>query len=377
MGTKRLFQLTFVLSILLASSACTLQKQANVYKPTPNYETPSNKDGAYFRAKARQFLDQNDGENAVLFLEKAVSLGEVKALKNLGVLYYQGEFVEKDLGKAIYWFEKSSDENVTASMAILGEMYIDESSEIYSPTRAIFWLEKAAQLEDLDAQYNLGVIYHQGVKSMGRDYKLAHKWYLKASKSNHTESMNNLAGLYHQGNGIGIDFDASSYWYKRSCEGGYEPACNNLQDLFDLNKISKTNARKIIRWVVNSMPMEHPFSVLYSQIKSSSRGYVKAECDMLYSLSYDYECATGSGNKSGTIKVDFDGNTANKALVEIDFKNMQSFIEGAQKNDSVKHLKSPNNNKIFLEEWFTRINREHKNVHYSLSGNEISIEFSF
>jgi TPR repeat protein len=374
---NRLFHLTFVLSILLMTSSCTLQKQVTVHQSPPSHEVASEKNGAYFRSKARQSLDQNDGENAVLYLEKAVSLGEIKALKNLGVLYFQGKHVGKDLTKAIYWFEKSSNENVTDSMAFLGDIYIDETSEIYSPAKAIYWLERAAKLEDLDAQYNLGVIYYQGAKSLSRDYNLAHKWWLKASKSNHIESMNNLAALYHQGDGVGIDFDISSYWYKRSCSSGYKPACDSLRDLFDLNKLSKVNARKIIKWAVSSLPTEHPFSLLYSQIKIATRAYVKAECDTLFSFSYDYECAAGSGLKSGTIKIDFDGDTPDKAIIEIDSKNMQTFIEMAKVNDSVKHLQTPQNIKIFFEEWFVKINRDHNNVYYSLDGNNILIEFSF
>jgi TPR repeat protein len=74
--------------------------------------------------------------------------GDVDAQYNLGIMYYHGEGVEKDLDQAILWFHM------------------------------------AAEQDDADAQYNLGLMYGKG-EGTGKDPKKSVEWFKKASEKGH------------------------------------------------------------------------------------------------------------------------------------------------------------------------------------------------
>jgi uncharacterized protein len=74
--------------------------------------------------------------------------GDVDAQYNLGIMYYHGEGVEKDLDQAILWFQM------------------------------------AAEQDDADAQYNLGLMYGKG-EGTKKDPKKSIEWFKKASNKGH------------------------------------------------------------------------------------------------------------------------------------------------------------------------------------------------
>lgn len=372
---NKCFRLGLLFSFFVTTTACTL---GNTINNTPNeYTNTDEKDGSYYLNQAKKAIARDDGINAVKNLEKAGALGKGNAYHKLGFLYHQGTIIGRDIDQSIYWFEKASQHNIKDSMYNLGLIYINTANKEYSPEKSAHWLGKAASMGHLDAQYNLGVIYSQGAKGIPRDYELAYKWWERASNANHADSMNNIAGLYYQGNGVTMDFGKSNYWYKRSCKAGYAPACENLRELFDLSKVSIVNERRLIKWAVNGLSENHPFALLYDQINRSSRDSVKDHCEVLFSLSYDYKCSMGSGATSGTIKVDFDSQVPKKALVQINYKNMEKYLTNLPANDNIKGLRSPRYIKMFLEEWFLKINRKEAKVTYTLDDEKVLIKFVF
>ena len=62
--------------------------------------------------------------NARNWYEKAAAQGDADAQYNLGVLYYNGEGVPRDISKAREWFEKAAaqgDESAKAALQKFGK----------------------------------------------------------------------------------------------------------------------------------------------------------------------------------------------------------------------------------------------------------------
>lgn len=84
--------------------------------------------------------------------------GDVDAQYNLGIMYYHGEGVEKNLAEALVWFHK------------------------------------AAEQDDPDAQYNLGFMYGRG-EGVPKDQKQSMQWFMKAAEQGHEDAKEVLAKM--------------------------------------------------------------------------------------------------------------------------------------------------------------------------------------
>ena len=79
------------------------------------------------------------------------SQGDVDAQYNLGIMYFHGEGIQKNLEEALYWFLK------------------------------------AAEQDDPDAQYNLGFMYGKG-EGVEKSREQSMQWFVKAAQQGHVEA---------------------------------------------------------------------------------------------------------------------------------------------------------------------------------------------
>ena len=63
------------------------------------------------------------------------------------------------------------------------------------PQKALYWFKKAAKNNDLQALYNIGIIYLYGI-GVDKNLEIAKLWFEKSSLQNHAESQYELAVLY-------------------------------------------------------------------------------------------------------------------------------------------------------------------------------------
>ena len=87
-----------------------------------------------------------------------------------------------------------------------------------------------AEQGNVDAQYNLGLMYYSG-EGVAQDYRQAAKWWQKAAEQGHAQAQNNLGALYEYGKGVKKNIKTAKKWYEKACNDGYQKACNNLSDL--------------------------------------------------------------------------------------------------------------------------------------------------
>ena len=87
------------------------------------------------------------------------------------------------------------------------------------------WLPLAEQ-GDVEAQYNLGVMYYKG-EGVSKDYKEAVKGYRLAAEKTYAGSQNNLGGMYYKGQGVPKDYALAHMWFNLSGSNGYKDAVGN------------------------------------------------------------------------------------------------------------------------------------------------------
>ncbi|MDP7661678.1 MAG: tetratricopeptide repeat protein, partial [Nitrospinota bacterium] len=69
------------------------------------------------------------------------------------------------------------------------------------------------------AQYNLGVMYREGL-GVPKDNKLAVKWFRKSAEQGDAYAQYNLGFMYEKGLGVPKDFKLAVKWYRKSAEQG-------------------------------------------------------------------------------------------------------------------------------------------------------------
>ncbi len=77
---------------------------------------------------------------------------------------------------------------------------------------AQLWRE-AAEQGHAKAQYNLGVLYTQGL-GIQQDYSATMQWYYKAAEQGHAKAQYNLGVLYKQGHGVPQDSIQAMMWFR-------------------------------------------------------------------------------------------------------------------------------------------------------------------
>ncbi|MCM1545747.1 MAG: sel1 repeat family protein [Clostridiales bacterium] len=182
-----------------------------------------------------------DGDKAAFWYKKAADGGSVRAMRNLGKLYYDGAILPQDSEEAFRYFKKASDGGDGFAAYCLGRCYyyghgvfpsdheayllFKRSEEFLNSKEALRDLKfpehelvVRAQKGDEEAQCALGDIawdaYYRGLGMSA--YLLAEKWYKSAAESGNTHALLRLGSLYSIGWGVGRDAEKSAEYYSRA-----------------------------------------------------------------------------------------------------------------------------------------------------------------
>jgi TPR repeat protein len=91
------------------------------------------------------------------------------------------------------------------------------------------WLP-LAELGDVEAQYNLGVMYDEGA-GVEQDLATAAAWYRKAAEQGFVDAQTNLGIMYYYGQGVSRDPVEAAHWFSQAAERGDREAAGYLQRL--------------------------------------------------------------------------------------------------------------------------------------------------
>ena len=99
----------------------------------------------------------------------------------------------------------------------------------------------------LYAQYNLGLMYHNGL-GVPQDYAEAVRWYRKAADQGQTEAQNALGFMYQNGRGVAQDDAEALRWYRRVADQGYARAQTNLGGMYAEGRGVAQDYAEAVRW---------------------------------------------------------------------------------------------------------------------------------
>ncbi len=91
------------------------------------------------------------------------------------------------------------------------------------------WLP-LAELGDIEAQYNIGVMYDEGA-GRPQDLAAAAAWYRKAAQQGFMDAQTNLGMMYYHGQGVGQDRNEAAKWFRLAADQGDKEATEYLQIL--------------------------------------------------------------------------------------------------------------------------------------------------
>ena len=86
---------------------------------------------------------------------------------------------------------------------------------------------KAAEQGDVNAEYKLGMMYHNG-EGVPRDDLQATAWWRKAADQGYAPAQNSLGASYYDGRGVPQDYAQAVFWGRKAAEQGYAKAQDNL-----------------------------------------------------------------------------------------------------------------------------------------------------
>jgi TPR repeat protein len=126
-------------------------------------------------------------KKAAKIYRRAVELGNVEAIVNLGNLYNNGSGVKLDKKKAERLYRTAADRGIAL------------------------------------AQYNSGLLLYSEQR-----FEEAFRYYALAADQGYTRAENNLGICHERGNGTEVDLGKARYWFERAAAKGEEQAIENL-----------------------------------------------------------------------------------------------------------------------------------------------------
>ncbi|MGJ8673517.1 tetratricopeptide repeat protein [Rubritalea sp.] len=103
--------------------------------------------------------------------------------------------------------------------------------EAGNPQLAATEFRTAAEKGDADCQFNLALMYEQGM-GIPKDEKEAVVWYRKSAELGNSNAQFNLGVLYEHGRGTAVDFAQANQWYRKASVQGDALAIGNLGMLY-------------------------------------------------------------------------------------------------------------------------------------------------
>ena len=178
----------------------------------------------------------------------AASTGDPKALFQIGMRYSDGNDVKRNMTESARWFERAANKDFAPAQYSIGSLYEKGIGVERDVQKASQWYEKAALQGNARAMHNLAVILAMGnppevQPSMDR----AVGWFQKAAEFGIKDSQFNLGILYGQGMGVPQNLADSYKWFALAAKTGDSDAAGKRDEVanaMDPNDLDV--ARKIV-----------------------------------------------------------------------------------------------------------------------------------
>lgn len=169
-------------------------------------------------------------------LEKAAASGDVTAMGVLGENYLHGNLgLEKNYEKAYQWSKKAADMGNARSLTVLGILYMEGDFVDKNLDAAREKFSEATDKGDMKAPRYLGILFRddETLSSQEREKKAFECFKCGADRGDITSQFY-LGNMYENGAGVDRNLDEAVRWYKESAKRGdkiAQPAMDALKRL--------------------------------------------------------------------------------------------------------------------------------------------------
>lgn len=168
---------------------------------------------------------EKDLPEASKWYKKAAEQGEAKAQFNLGLGYFKGVGVPQNYAKAIHWFSKASEQG-DADAKLHIAWCLEETKASQEDIIAAY--RKAAEMGNSEAQCELGFWYCNGNKGLEKNITVSNEWFRRAAEQGCDEAQFQMGLKYEFGNGVKKDMKEAVKWYRRAV------LRNNIRAIYQL-----------------------------------------------------------------------------------------------------------------------------------------------
>jgi|TARA_B110000503_G_scaffold62779_1_gene99350 TPR repeat protein len=148
------------------------------------------------------------------------------------------------------------------------------------PSDPLLEWKPLAEQGDVTAQYNLGVIYENGVGTQ-RNYRTAGNWYTKAIEQGFPYAQYNLGNMYANGKGFLENDKIALEWWTKAAEQGDAKFQYKLAQIYSSGKDVKKSYKAYVKWTT----------------LAAKQGYGRAQM----SLAYEYRSGRINDSLVGTL----------------------------------------------------------------------------
>lgn len=177
----------------------------------------------------RAYAANRQMPEAIAAYRKAADKGSTAAMTALAALYASGNGVAKDDAQARALLQRAAgagNARALASLAALG----GTNGQPVDPVQQRTLLESAAAANSSDAQFQLGLMYANGVGGPKDDFA-ARSWFERAAAQNNADALDWMGSFAATGRGGPRDISAAKAYYERAAALGNEDAKAELKRL--------------------------------------------------------------------------------------------------------------------------------------------------
>ena len=174
-------------------------------------------------------------------------MGSSDAQYDLGLYYYYGKGVNKDMTEAVELYRKAAEQGNAEAQCNLGNCYYNGEGVSKDMAEAVRLYRLAAEQGYARGQYNLGVCYEFG-KGVSKDMTAAVRLYRLAAEQGHAQAQVKLGLCYYNGNGVSKNSEEAVKWWRKSADQGNALAQNNLGDCYENGKGVSKDPEEAVKW---------------------------------------------------------------------------------------------------------------------------------
>ncbi len=198
-------------------------------------------------ARAEKWFDLAIGNGLVKQMLSEAKSGDPAMQSNLGVMYFEGIGVEKNLSKAADWYKKAAEQGYAVGQSNLATQLLHGLGVEQDATKAAKWYERAASQNYAQAQYALANLYVSG-RGVDRDYRTAREWYEKAAVNGLAGGHTGLALLYQNGWGVQQNLAKALEHYRQAAEDGDTAALRGIANMYALGEGVQQDTYTALEW---------------------------------------------------------------------------------------------------------------------------------